>query len=118
MNEAKCRTAPRLQFTPTDGNVSIIPGIAEVHAAPHRRRREAQAFAERIAREPAAYLDVLNAFGVGGIFDRRPESHVRGGTPFSNVADLRSPHRPVAVPGGHRVKPCTLTRQPGERVWP
>lgn len=67
------------------GDTFTIPGVAVVTAAPHRTRHAARQMAERIAREPAAYLDVLTAFDVPGIVDRRPISHARGGTPWAEL---------------------------------
>ena len=69
-----------------DGDEFIVPGVAVVTAAPHRSRGQARAFARRIAAEPAAYLDVLTAYAVPGVIDRRPASHARGGTPFPQLA--------------------------------
>ena len=71
------------------GDTFIVPGVAVVTAAPHRSRAKARAFARRIAREPAAYLDVLAAYAVPGVVDRRPVSHARGGTPFTHLAGGR-----------------------------
>jgi hypothetical protein len=59
--------------------------LAVVTAHPHRRPSEARAFARRIAAEPAAYLDVLTAYNVPGVEDRRPLSHARGGSPFGKA---------------------------------
>ncbi len=66
-----------------------VPGIATVVAAPYRSRADALAFAVRIARDPAEYLDVLAKYHVPGMIDRRPTSHARGGTPFPRLASGR-----------------------------
>jgi hypothetical protein len=67
------------------GDTFIVPGIATVLAHPHRSRRDARGFARRIARDPAAYLDVLSLYRVPGVTDCRPVSHARGGSPFGKA---------------------------------
>ncbi len=80
---------PPLGYIQSPDGTCHVPGVATVTAAPHRTLRDARAFAERIARDPAVYLDVLTAYDVRGIIDRRPASHARGGPPFTELAGGR-----------------------------
>jgi len=63
------------------GDVFVIPGVATVVAAPHRRPREARELALRIAGNARMYLPVLIGLRVPGVTDLRPVSHARPGFP-------------------------------------
>ena len=92
-------TPPPPGYVAVDGNTLAVPGLAVVVAHPYRRIHTAEAFARRIAAQPAAYLDVLTAYGVEGITDLRPASHARGGSPFGRTPPPWSPPpRDAAVP--------------------
>lgn len=48
-------------------NGYAAPGVAAVNAWPHRPMSHARAIARRIARDPAAYIDIILTFDLPGI---------------------------------------------------
>ena len=53
------------------GNTYTVAGVASVVAHPVRLAHQARELAERIAREPDAYLAACRDYGVPGVTDER-----------------------------------------------